>query len=48
MRHCTRWRPLTKPKLEGWGFAEGDPIIYLVNDYQKEFGTARWAESRAS
>jgi exodeoxyribonuclease V alpha subunit len=26
----------TKPKLEGWGFAEGDPIIYLVNDYQKE------------
>jgi integrase len=25
-----------KPKLEGWGFAEGDPIIYLVNDYQKE------------
>ena len=26
----------TKPKLEGWGFAEGDPIIYLVNDYEKE------------
>ncbi len=26
----------TKPKLEGWGFAEGDPIIYLVNDYRKE------------
>jgi exodeoxyribonuclease V alpha subunit len=26
----------TKPKLEGWGFTEGDPIIYLVNDYQKE------------
>ncbi len=26
----------TKPKVEGWGFAEGDPIIYLVNDYQKE------------
>ena len=26
----------TKPKLEEWGFAEGDPIIYLVNDYQKE------------
>jgi exodeoxyribonuclease V alpha subunit len=25
-----------KPKLEGWGFAEGDPIIYLQNDYQKE------------
>jgi len=25
-----------KPKLEGWGFGEGDPIIYLVNDYQKE------------
>jgi exodeoxyribonuclease V alpha subunit len=26
----------TKLKLEGWEFAEGDPIIYLVNDYQKE------------
>lgn len=26
----------TKPKLEGWGFAEGDPIIYLENDSQKE------------
>jgi exodeoxyribonuclease V alpha subunit len=26
----------TKPKLEGCGFAEGDPIIYLVNDYRKE------------
>jgi len=26
----------TKPKLEGWDFAAGDPIIYLVNDYQKE------------
>ena len=25
-----------KPKLEGWAFAEGDPIIYLVNDYRKE------------
>jgi exodeoxyribonuclease V alpha subunit len=25
----------TKPKLEGWGFSEGDPIIYLVNDYEK-------------
>jgi exodeoxyribonuclease V alpha subunit len=25
-----------KPKLEGWGFAEGDRIIYLENDYQKE------------
>jgi exodeoxyribonuclease V alpha subunit len=25
-----------KPRLQGWGFAEGDPIIYLVNDYQKE------------
>jgi exodeoxyribonuclease V alpha subunit len=25
-----------KPKLEGWVFAEGDPIIYLVNDYEKE------------
>jgi exodeoxyribonuclease V alpha subunit len=25
-----------KPKLEEWGFAEGDPIIYLMNDYQKE------------
>jgi exodeoxyribonuclease V alpha subunit len=25
-----------KPKLEGWEFTEGDPIIYLVNDYQKE------------
>lgn len=24
------------PKLDGWGFAEGDPIIYLANDYQKE------------
>jgi exodeoxyribonuclease V alpha subunit len=24
------------PRLEGWEFAEGDPIIYLVNDYQKE------------
>jgi ATP-dependent exoDNAse (exonuclease V) alpha subunit len=26
----------TKPSLEGWGFAEGDPIIHLANDYQKE------------
>jgi exodeoxyribonuclease V alpha subunit len=26
----------SKPKLEGWGLAEGDPIIYLVNDYRKE------------
>jgi exodeoxyribonuclease V alpha subunit len=26
----------TKPKLEGWEFTEGDPIIYLVNDYRKE------------
>jgi exodeoxyribonuclease V alpha subunit len=26
----------TKPKLEGWAFTEGDPIIYLMNDYQKE------------
>jgi exodeoxyribonuclease V alpha subunit len=25
-----------KPTLEGWGFTEGDPIIYLANDYQKE------------
>jgi exodeoxyribonuclease V alpha subunit len=25
-----------KPTLEGWGLAEGDPIIYLENDYQKE------------
>jgi ATP-dependent exoDNAse (exonuclease V) alpha subunit len=25
-----------KPNLEGWGFAEGDPIIYLENNYQKE------------
>ena len=25
-----------EPKLEGWAFAEGDPIIYLVNDYRKE------------
>ena len=25
-----------KPKPDGWEFAEGDPIIYLVNDYQKE------------
>jgi exodeoxyribonuclease V alpha subunit len=25
-----------KPRLEGWGLAEGDPIIYLKNDYQKE------------
>ena len=35
MRPCTRKRPPRK-KLEGWEFAEGDPIIYLVNDYQKE------------
>ena len=27
---------VAKPRLEGWGFAVGDPIIYLVNDYQKE------------
>jgi exodeoxyribonuclease V alpha subunit len=27
---------VAKPKLEGWAFAEGDPIIYLVNDYRKE------------
>jgi exodeoxyribonuclease V alpha subunit len=26
----------SKLKVEGWGFAEGDPIIYLENDYQKE------------
>jgi len=26
----------TKPKLEGWGFSEDDPIIYLTNDYGKE------------
>jgi exodeoxyribonuclease V alpha subunit len=25
-----------KPKLEGWGFSEDDPIIYLVNDYRNE------------
>ena len=25
----------TRPRLEGWEFAEGDPIVYLVNDYQK-------------
>ena len=25
-----------KPKLEGWEFAEADPIIYLMNDYRKE------------
>ncbi len=25
-----------KPKLDRWGFAEGDPIIYTANDYQKE------------
>jgi exodeoxyribonuclease V alpha subunit len=25
-----------KSKLDGWEFAEGAPIIYLVNDYQKE------------
>ena len=25
-----------KPKLDGWEFAEGDPIIYVANDYQKE------------
>ena len=24
----------TSAKLERWGFTEGDPIIYLVNDYQ--------------
>ena len=23
-----------KKKLDGWDFAEGEPIIYLVNDYQ--------------
>jgi exodeoxyribonuclease V alpha subunit len=27
---------VAKPKLEGWDFAEGDPVIYLVNDYRKE------------
>jgi exodeoxyribonuclease V alpha subunit len=26
----------TKPKLGGWEFAQGDPIVYLENDYQKE------------
>jgi exodeoxyribonuclease V alpha subunit len=25
-----------KPKMEGWGFAEGDPIIYLENDYRRD------------
>jgi exodeoxyribonuclease V alpha subunit len=25
-----------KPKLEGWGLADGDPIIYLENDYERE------------
>jgi exodeoxyribonuclease V alpha subunit len=25
----------SRPKVEEWGFAEGDPIIYLENDYQK-------------
>lgn len=23
-------------RVDGWGFAEGDPVIYLVNDYHKE------------
>jgi exodeoxyribonuclease V alpha subunit len=26
----------TRRKPEGWGFTQGEPIIYLVNDYQKE------------
>jgi len=25
-----------KPRLDRWAFAEGEPIIYLANDYQKE------------
>jgi len=25
----------TRKKLEGWDLAEGEPIIYLTNDYQK-------------
>jgi exodeoxyribonuclease V alpha subunit len=25
----------TKKKLEGWDLAEGEPIVYLVNDYRK-------------
>jgi exodeoxyribonuclease V alpha subunit len=25
----------TKKKLEGWDLAEGEPIVYLVNDYEK-------------
>ena len=24
-----------RKKLEGWDLAEGDPIIYLVNDYRR-------------
>ena len=26
----------TKSKLDGWGFAEGDPIVYLDNDYPEQ------------
>ncbi len=26
----------TRKRLEGWAFAEGDPVIYLVNDYGRE------------
>lgn len=25
-----------RKKVDGWAFAEGDPVIYLVNDYHKE------------
>ena len=25
----------TRKKLEGWDLAEGEPIVYLVNDYEK-------------
>ena len=36
MRHCIRWRAPQNRSWKDGGFAEGDPIIYLVNDYQKE------------
>jgi exodeoxyribonuclease V alpha subunit len=36
-----------KPKLEEWGFAEGDPIIWRTTT-RNSCGMARWAESRGS
>jgi hypothetical protein len=36
----------TKPKLEGWGLAEGDPIIYLENN--RSCGTANWENRKRS